>query len=177
MKKLLLVLIVAAFLFLVAPVFADQPTDKGFDQYGYNNTARNFVGTCLSWGQGKYGWTPEYAQSWCGPYYNDQIVMKWNAAWDACNETDGNDPIACAGAWTNNEWNGMSGGSGAVWHYKIVWIPESCGADYTRLKNGGECIWGHYEMIMDQGLDSNYGLGDGHLMLGLANPAGYGAYK
>ena len=76
-------------------------------------------------------------------------------------------------AWTDNEWNGMSGGSGAVWHYKIVWV-DLCGADYTPLANGGYCIWGQFEVLMDQGIDPFYG--PGHWWFANANPAGYGAY-
>src|SRR5450756_990472 len=53
---------------------------KGFDEFGYNDAARVFVGLAdgvdrkldgLVWGD------PTYAK--------DHLVMKWNKAWDDCN--------------------------------------------------------------------------------------------
>src|SRR5450759_2185260 len=94
---------------------ADGTTDvsRGFDVNGYNYCARIFNGTYSSWcvagGQD--------ANCVPAPYTNDNVVMKWNAAWDACNVSVS--PDACAGAWTDNEVNGkIPGGSGEVWHYK-----------------------------------------------------------
>jgi hypothetical protein len=137
----------------------------GFDQYGYNNTARVFNGTGSSWcvagGQGA---------NCLGIYSPDKLVMKWNAEWDRGNaELWLNPPYA---AWTTNEWNGKAaGGSGAVWHYKIVWVPP-CGADLTPLPDGGYCIWGQFDVIMDQGVDPNYG--PGHIWFARATPNGLG---
>lgn len=139
----------------------------GFDQYGYNNTARVFNGTgsswCLAGGQGA---------NCLGVYSSDNLVMKWNAKWDACNDNGYDDPAYCAGAWTNNEWNGkVPGGSGAVWHYKIIWV-GSAGEDSPYWAPGGYSVWGNYEVIMDQGLDPSYG--PGHLWFARATPNGYG---
>ncbi|MCL4533707.1 MAG: hypothetical protein M1370_00905 [Bacteroidetes bacterium] len=140
----------------------------GFDQYGYNNTARIFNGTGSSWSLSK-GLPADYL----GVYANDKLVMKWNAEWDRGNDEGWARPPYAA--WEDNEWNGkVPGGSGAVWHYKIVWV-GSCGADYTPLPNGGYCIWGQFEVIMDQGVDPN--VGPGHMFFAKAGPAGYGAYK
>lgn len=131
---------------------------------GYNDKARIFVGTCSQWCTQK----PTDC-GYCSIYTNDKITMKWNAAWDTCNAGG-----SCAGAWTDNEWNGkFLGGSGAVWHYKIKWIPEACSPEYSSLPDGGECIWGHYEIMMDQGVDPS--LGTGHLWFAHAIPTGYGA--
>ncbi|MBI4283184.1 MAG: hypothetical protein HY663_01795 [Chloroflexi bacterium] len=147
-------------------------TAAGFDEFGYNRTARVFVGTGLSWCQGKFGWTVAACEAYLGDYTYDQIVMKWNKEWDRGNTEDWNTPPY--NAWTDNEWNGAApDGSGSVWHYKIVWVGP-CGADYTSLPNGGYCIWGQFEVLMDQGIDPNFG--PGHFFLNLANPAGYGAY-
>ena len=149
---------------MAAPVFAAG----GFDQYGYNDTARIFNGTGASWCKARS------APSDClGIYSPDKLVMKWNAEWDRGNAEGWTDPDGY-NAWTNNEWNGKgSGGSGAVWKYKIVWVGV-CGADGTPLPNGGYCIWGQFEVIMDQGVDPSYG--PGHLWFAHANPTGYGAY-
>ena len=138
----------------------------GYNQYGYNYCAGIFNGTgsswCLAGGQ---------AANCMGVYSLDKLTMKWNAAWDSCNFYG--TPAACAGAWTDNQWNGnVKNGSGAVWHYKIQWIGGNCGADYTPLADGGYCIWGSYETLMDQGHDPN--IGPGHMWFAHAKPNGYG---
>jgi len=138
----------------------------GFDQYGYNNDARIFNGTGSSWcvagGQ---------AADCLGIYSADKLVMKWNAAWDACNAAGNADASVCAGAWTDNEWNGQDGGSGQVWHYKIIWV-GSAGASSPYWLQGGYSVWSNYEVIMDQGTDPN--VGPGHLWFARATPNGYG---
>lgn len=166
---------------LATPALADKPTgfddhgnatgqmgDNGFDQYGYNKTARIFSGTGMSWCMGKFG-----DETWCtgylGPYAQDKLVMKWNAEWDR------GDAEGWTGgsydAWENNEWNGMvPGGSGEVWHYKIVWVGD-CTADPTLVPEGGYCIWGQFAGIMDQG--TSFGE---HFWLAHAVPSGYGTY-
>ena len=141
------------------------PASYGFDENGYNYCARIFNGPAdgvdkvldgMVWGD------PTYAA--------DHLVMKWNAAWDACNAVGTAD--ACAGAWTDNEWNGkIAGGSGAVWHYKIQWSAV-CAAGGT-LTDGGYCVWGSYEVLMDQGIDPIL-LGPGHFWYAHAIPNGYG---
>lgn len=143
----------------------------GFDQYGYNDAGRIFNGTCTSWGMGKYGWSEAYAQTYCGIYANDNLVMKWNAEWDRGNaEGWTNGPYE---AWTSNQWNGKNGGSGSVWQYKIIWVGvELESSQYWRP--GGYAIWGQFEVVMDQGIDPS--LGEGHFFYALARPNGYGSY-
>lgn len=163
MKKLILavssVLVSLSFLFVV-PAFAAS----GFDQYGYNDTARNFVGTGNSWClAGGYG------ENCLGIYSSDKLIMKWNKAWDDCNANGYDDPIYCLGAWTDNEWNGMNNGSDSVWHYKIIWV-GSLGESSPYWLPGGYLVWGNYEVVMDQGTDST-----GHWWYALATPNGYGA--
>ena len=140
----------------------------GFDQYGYNDTARIFNGTGASWSLAK-GLPADYL----GIYANDKLVMKWNAEWDRGNaENWANPPY---GAWENNEWNGkIPGGSGAVWHYKIIWVGDEL-EDGEYWQPGGYAIWGVFEVIMDQGIDPT--MGPGHLWLTHANPTGYGTIK
>lgn len=140
----------------------------GFDANGYNLTARLFNGILQQWCDAKH------ITVGCGSYgfgsANDKLVMKWNAEWDRGNKENwANGPY---NAWTDNEWNGkVAGGSGFVWHYKIVWV-----GDYTKnpslIPAGGYGIWGQFAVIMDQGTDPSLG----HSFNALASPAGYGAY-
>jgi hypothetical protein len=183
MKKTLRILIVliAILTITATPVLADKPSnfdeegntlstvsDNGFDQWGYNRTARIFSGTGLSWCLGK-GYSQSYCESAYGLWLNDKLVMKWNAEWDRGNaENWANPPYD---AWLNNQWNGAGqNGSGEVWHYKIVWY-GSCGADYTPLPNGGYCIWGQFATIMDQGTSDGE-----HYWFAHGLPTGYGTY-
>lgn len=118
--------------------------DGGFDQFGYNYTARIFNGIADGVDR-TFGGT--------SPYDNDHLVMKWNAEWDRGNDEGwANPPYS---AWTTNEWNGkVKGGSGDVWHYKIIWVgPELENSPYW--KAGGYALWGQFETIMDQGSSMN----------------------
>ena len=137
----------------------------GFDQFGYNRTAMIFNGPATGWCLQRG--SPENC---LGIYSKDKLVMKWNAEWDRGNaENWANPPYD---AWLDNEWNGNTkGGSGAVWHYKIKWV-GACGADYTSLPDGGYCIWGQFDVLMDQGRDPN--IGPGHIWFAKALPNGYG---
>lgn len=153
----------------------DGVVKTGFDEFGYNRCAGIFVGLVSGW-CADYGvgldclgatWSAPFA-----PYANDHLVMKWNAAWDACNDV--RTPENCAGAWTDNEFNGMlPDGSRTTEHLKIVWIGGSCGDDYTPLADGGYCVWGEYEALMDQGKGD-----DGvRYLLAHAIPNGYGVKR
>lgn len=161
-KKIILMGAVA--LVAVLGIVATVSAKGGFDEFGYNDTARIFVGPADGVDRALDGTV------WGDPAYaNDLLVMKWNAAWDECNDAGNDDEDACAGAWTSNEWNGnVADGSGEVWHYKIVWI-GSCGADGTELPDGGYCLWGSYEVLMDQGTADGV-----HYVLTHAVPNGYG---
>src|SRR4051794_17746149 len=154
---------------VLAVALGTAAAGSGYDQYGYNTTARSFNGTGSSWCV-----AGNQAPNCVGIYSNDKLGMKWNAAWDACNDAGNNNAVACSGARLDNEWNGkgVKDGSGSVWHYKFVWI-GACGADYTPLADGGYCIWGYYEALQDQGTDPN--LGPGHMWFARATPGGYGA--
>jgi hypothetical protein len=169
MKKLFVFAIFAfIFAFASTSVFAVQPAGKGFNEFGYNYTARLFNGTGESWSLAK-GLPADYL----GIYSKDKLVMKWNAEWDRGNAEGWTDPNGYE-AWENNEWNGkVDGGSGAVWHYKIVWVGDYV-ADPTLIPEGGYGIWGQFAVLMDQGTDPNFG--PGHLWFAHANPTGYGAY-
>ncbi|MCL5029192.1 MAG: hypothetical protein M1480_09250 [Bacteroidetes bacterium] len=135
----------------------------GFDEYGYNYTARLFNGTGESWSLQK-GLPADYL----GIYSKDKLIMKWSKAWD---DARFNGAPWTPDAWEDNEWNGkFPGGSGQVWHYKIIWVgPDLETSQYWRP--GGYAIWGEFEVIMDQGQDPN--VGPGHLWYAHAKPTGY----
>jgi hypothetical protein len=134
----------------------------GFD-HGYNLKARIFIGTGWNWCMDKVG-DPVWCSSYLGASANDKVVMKWNAAWSTCNAGG-----SCVGAWEDNEWNGnVPYGSGVVWHYKIKWI-GTC-IEGATLSDGGYCLWGAYEVLMDQGVDPAVG----HTWIAHATPNGYG---
>lgn len=137
----------------------------GFDEFGYNRCARNFVGLLG-------GWCAQHGMGWAcagtpwAPYANDRLVMKWNAEWDRGNAEGWKKPPYAA--WENNEWNGkVPGGSGEVWHYKIVWVGTGCESEGVPEK----CVWGLFETILSQGTVANE-----HLMAVHATPNGYGSY-
>jgi hypothetical protein len=145
---------------------ATGDVSTGFNQYGYNYCARIFNGTGSSWCLAR-----EAPLDCLGSYSGDKLVMKWNAAWDACNASPS--PDTCAGAWTDNEWNGKTaGGSGEVWHYKIQWSQACADGSFDFVPGGGYCVWGSYEVLMDQGIDPS--MGPGHIWFALAIPNGYG---
>ena len=162
----------------VAPNFASAaaPTctiegktySRGFDVFGYNSCARNFVG--------KFGgWCADYGAEWdCSapgfepwvPFANDHLVMKWNAEWDRGNAENWTKPPYSA--WTDNELNGMGrNGSKVTEHAKIRWI-GAC-TEGEMLPDGGYCIWGIFEAVMDQGMDNGT-----RYVLAHATPGGYG---
>jgi hypothetical protein len=135
----------------------------GFDEYGYNPTARNFVGAADGVDRNLDGTV------WGDPTYtNDHLKMKWNAEWDRGNAKGWSDTDDYR-AWIDNQWNGKKpDGSGEVWHYKIKWI-GACGADGTPTSNGGYCIWGQFEVLMSHGTIANQHFWDAHSV-----PTGFG---
>ena len=136
-------LVLAAACYRIEPTASEGPS-FGFDEFGYNDVANIFVGPADGVDRvldGKVWGDPDYAQ--------DLLVMKWNAAWENCNEN--RSPATCTGAWLANEWNGQApGGSGEVWHYKIIWV-GACGAGGTAPPDGGYCIWNEYAVVLSQG--------------------------
>lgn len=143
-------------------IFAGSGSN-GFDQYGYNYQARIFQGKADGVDRlldGKLWGDPTYA--------NDNIVMKWSKAWDEARF--GTVPWTCD-AWTDNEWNGkMPGGSGEIWHYKMVWVGPQL-AQSSCWRAGGYPIWGEFEVIFSQGSFANQHFWDAH-----ARPAGLGGF-
>lgn len=123
----------------------------GFNEYGYNYNARIFSGPADGVDKkldGKVWGDPTYAA--------DHLVMKWNAAWDACNANGYNNPKYCAGAWTTNHWSGnVPGGSGWSEHIKIIWVGSSA-ENSVYWVDGGYSVWGNYEVISDKAMDPDH---------------------
>jgi hypothetical protein len=137
---------------------------RGFDALGYNRCAHNFVGAA----DGVDGTLD--GTVWGDPTYaKDHLVMKWNEEWDRGNaEGWTNPPYA---AYLDNQWNGMRpDGSKYTEHFKTRWAAECVGvADGTPTPDGGYCLWGAFEALMDQGMSPS-----GQYWYAHALPNGYG---
>ena len=147
---------------LLLPVVAQA----GFDEFGYNYKARIFVGIGEDWYRGKSArhlgpWQEGQSFSWDETYGLDRLVMKWSKEWDAARFNGG---IYGPGAWCTNHWNGkVEGGSGEVWHYKIIWVGEDLeNSPYWR--EGGYAIWDQFEVIMSHGTVANEHFWDAHAL-------------
>lgn len=92
--------------------------------------------------------------------------MGWSKAWDDA-RFHGAD-WSCE-AFLDNEWNGqVPGGSGEVWHYRIIWVGSEL-EESPCWRAGGYEVWGEFEVIMSHGTVANE-----HLWDVLAVPAGFG---
>lgn len=155
------VITIVVILSFTFPIFG---APGGFNEYGYNYKARLFNGTGESWSLAK-GLPADYL----GIYAKDKLIMKWNSEWDRGNKENWANPPY--DAWTSNEWNGkVPGGSGEIWHYKIVWVGPTGLPDYASLSDGGYSIWGQFEVIMSQGTAGGVHIWEAH-----AAPTGYGS--
>lgn len=170
MRKLIAFLGILLVLSLSSVSFQALAAGKGggFDEYGYNYQARIFVGKADGVDRNLDG------AVWGDPTYaNDILVMKWSKAWE---DAMRGDAPWTPDAWLTNEWNGaVLGGSGEVWHYKIIWVgPELENSPYWR--EGGYPVWGQFEVIMDQGMEQGTQPGQHtvHEILALALPNGLG---
>lgn len=163
MKKTMVLSFAVAFLLVVA-LGGTALAGTGFDEFGYNYQARVFVGSADGVDRNSDGTV------WGDPAYaNDQLVMKWSKGWDDARFHGGE---WGPDAWEDNEWNGMSpDGSSEVWHYKIIWVGTEL-EESPYWREGGYSIWGQFEVIMDQGINTSNGLG--HIWWANANPCGYG---
>lgn len=177
MKKLLIGLIIAAFLMASVGTVMAKPA-------GYNFESRIFVGTGMQYCQQRISSTIEKnaCEAAIDEDADDHLVMKWSEAWHMAifgpdNIRGGNDTLSWSAAvdqygsaWVNNQWNGMfPDGSGENYRSKIVWTGVSCGSNYDPLPNGGQCIWGQFNIIHKQGMDSSGHHWDAHVI-----PSGYG---
>ena len=109
MKKIIIGLLISVMLVMpVGLVMAVKPSSAGtctlangnvvatgFDQYGYNRCAHQFVGTGSSWCLARGA-----SANCLGIYSPDKLVMKWNAEWDRGNAEGWSDPNGYR-AWEN----------------------------------------------------------------------------
>ncbi len=174
-----------------------QPIPIGYDPYGYNYQAHMFNGTYANVYLGGAGYppyegddaayleeNPAAASHWAWPWRDVNLAMKWNDAWIANTDCDGDGKLdryyghasyIGSGAWLTNH---MSGGKGKDhWTYftKIVAAPDDAvksggiwsAADGTEI---GTVIWGAFATIQD--VES----GSGATYVSPAGP-GFGKYK
>lgn len=163
-------------LILVLTLAVSVHAAGGFDEFGYNNTARIFNGPLSGWCNKLYSNTNGCVGSPYETWANDHLAMKWNAEWDRGN-AEGWTGSNGYNAWIDNEWNGMvPGGSGETWHYKIAW-DKGCASvahepSTEAIKGGAYCLWGPFALLQSQGS----GADRVHVWEVLLKPAGYGAY-
>jgi hypothetical protein len=133
--------------------------ETGYDQWGYNYQAHMFNGF----------YCDAYRDAaWCQPWKDDGLMMKWNDAWLANVDCDGDeeldrhygfDEYIGSGAWLTNHQKGTDvddAGNVCHWEYfvKIIAAP----ADATKIgavwynADGleiGPDIWGQFAIIQE----------------------------
>jgi hypothetical protein len=139
--------------------------ETGYDEWGYNYQARIFNGLYCDAFQD---------ESWCQPWKDDELVMKWNDAWLSNKDCDGDgqldrhygfDSYIGSGAWLTNHQKGfyIDGGTGETckWSYfvKIVAAPvDAVLFDDTWYTDTGEeiglVIWDQFIIIEEIDNDS-----------------------
>lgn len=140
----------------------------GFDTWGYNYQAHMFSG----------GYCDSYRDAaWCQPYKDVDLIMKWNDAWIANTDADGDGKLdrhygyasyIGSGAWLTNHQKGsyvVDSGQTCNWEYftKIVAAPADAtltagiwyAADGTEI---GPAIWGEFATIQEVNNDICYDL-------------------
>jgi len=139
----------------------------GYNTWGYNYQAHLF--------NGKY--CDSYRDAaWCQDYKNDSLTMKWNDAWLANTDADGDglldrhlgyNSYIGSGAWLTNHISGKYVQDGKTYRwsefYKIVAVPADAYADsgFWYDANGGEIgevIWG--EFAVTEVIYNDSGTGD-----------------
>ncbi len=181
-----IVIVMVLIALTMTTVLADKPTDMdsqgngiafketGFDVWGYNYNAHLFSG----------GYCDAYKDaSWCQPYKEDYLIMKWNDAWLSNQDRDNDGKLdrhygypsyIGSGAWETNHQSGTYWVDGVeykwVYFVKIVAKPTT---DYVCEENGAVTIWGEFCIIEEVYNDPGSGI---HGVQLLAPPAGFGTY-
>ncbi|MBI3567815.1 MAG: hypothetical protein HY084_06380 [Gemmatimonadetes bacterium] len=137
--------------------------NQGFDQYGYNRCAHLFNGTFAGYCAAR-GAAPD-----CGGVDGSTtLIMKWNEEWDRGNATSWND--GPYDAYLDNETRGhYLDGTAFSEHFKTRWDAGCVASGGVVSTNGGSCIWGAFEVLMDQGTEAG-----AHVWWTKLTPAGYG---
>jgi len=134
-----------------------DPIQTGYDAWGYNYQARIF--------NGKYC-DAYYGATWCLPWADVNLIMKWNDAWLSNKDCDGDglldrhlgfDSYIGSGAWLTNHMSGTytdDDGNLCEWDYfvKIIAVPSDAYADSGIWYNAdgteiGPVIWGAFATI------------------------------
>lgn len=157
---------------------AGQPLQVGFDAFGYNYQGHLFKGSYANVYLGGAGFppyegdaeaylaeNPSVVSHWAWPYRDTDLLMKWNDAWLANTDCDGDDKLdrhhgspsyIGSGAWeTNHMWGSYEvDGRTCNWDYfvKIIAVPADAAnvggiwyaADGTEI---GPDIWGAFAEI------------------------------
>jgi hypothetical protein len=130
--------------------------EVGYDQWGYNYQAHMFNG----------GYCDAYRDAaWCQPYKDVDLIMKWNDAWLANTDCDGDGRLdrhygftsyIGSGAWETNHQKGSYelDGQTCQWEYfvKIIAAPADAYAEGGVWYNAdnveiGPVIWGEFAII------------------------------
>jgi hypothetical protein len=154
---------------------AGQPITTGYDPYGYNYQAHMFSGSYANVYLGGYGYppylgddeaylaeNPKAANFWAWPYRDVQLIMKWNDAWIANTDCDGDGKLdrhfgypsyIGSGAWETNHQSGVDEGEKWTYFTKIAAVPSDAvkqgGIWYDA--NGyeiGPVIWGEFATLL-----------------------------
>jgi hypothetical protein len=135
----------------------------GFDDFGYNRCAHLFNGSF-----GGYCAARNAAPTCGGVDPSSKLIMKWNEEWDRGNAEKWLKPPYAA--WLDNEARGTyTDGTPYSEHFKTKWDAGCVASKGTVSSNGGSCIWGQFEILMDQGKEAGE-----HFWWTKLTPAGYG---
>jgi hypothetical protein len=158
--------------------YAGQPLQVGYDAYGYNYQGHMFKGSYSNVYLGRDGFppydgndeaylaaNPGAAARWYWPYRDVELLMKWDDAWLANTDCDGDSALdrhfgfpsyMGSGAWETNHMWGTYGLGGEVceWDYfvKIVAVPSDAKliGDIWYSVDGveiGPVEWGSFAVI------------------------------
>ncbi|MDI7276964.1 MAG: hypothetical protein QME94_13380, partial [Anaerolineae bacterium] len=106
---------------------------------------------------------PKAAAKWYWPYRQTKIIMKWNDAWLANTDCDGDGLLdrhyghssyIGSGAWLTNHMQGTEEGETWTWFCKIVAVPADAtlaegiwyAADGTEI---GPVIWSQFAIVLE----------------------------
>lgn len=136
-----------------------DPIKPGYDRWGYNYQAHLFNG---------YYCDAYHDASWCQPYADIKVIMKWNDAWLSNKDCDGDKLLdrhygyasyIGSGAWeTNHQWGSytLDDGTTCNWDYfvKIVAAPADgvLKDNFWYTAEGveiGQAIWGEFAIIQE----------------------------
>lgn len=178
---------------------AGQSLATGFDQYGYNYQSHLFKGSYANVYLNSDGLPPyegddtAYFQrladenisinatsKWYWPYREYLVQMKWNDAWIANTDCDGDGSLdrhygyptyKDSGAWQTNQYSGKNGFA-ALTKFVAVRSTDVLNTGYWHTADGveiGANIWGEFAITQD------VLSGEGALYVSPAGP-GYGQY-